>query len=111
MAAPQGYTKKETRKAREKVSASDMVATAILDGSTPELTVEICQFGVVAEKVTFQANSTLAGTIEFTANGTDWYGSTAIAGSNAPVSYSTHLAKAARVTRSAGSGQLFILVK
>lgn len=111
MAAPRGYTKKEIRKAREKVNAADQVQTEVLDGSTPALTVEIVQFGVVAEKVTFQGTGTLAGTIEFTADGTHWYSSTAIAGSNAPTTYSTHLAKAARVTRTSGTGQLFILVK
>ncbi len=103
-----GYSKKEARKAREKVVAGDAVATGTLDGTT---TSEVIQLGVPAEKVTFQASGTLAGTIEFSTNGVDFYGSTAIPGSNAPGTYTTHMAKAVRVTRSGGEGKLHILAK
>lgn len=101
-----GYSKKEVRKAREKVSVGDMVSTETLDASN---TVEIIQLGIPADKVSYQTDGTLAGTIEFSINGTTWSGSAAI--STTIGTYTASLVKAVRVTRSGGSGKLHILAK
>lgn len=101
------YSKKETRKAREKVSVSDMVSTGTLNAST---TVEIVQLGVPADKVSWQSDGTLAGTVEVTINGTTWVSSTAFT-ATVIGTYSASLVKALRVTRTGGAGKLHILAK
>lgn len=102
-----GYSKKEARKAREKVSVSDMVSTETLDATT---TVEIVQLGVPADKVSWQSDGTLAGTVEVTINGVTWVASTAFT-ATVIGTYSASLVKALRITRTGGSGKLHILAK
>jgi len=102
-----GYSKKETRKAREKVAVADMVSTGTLDGTT---TTEIIQLGVAADKVSWQSDGTLAGNIEFTINGVTWVATTAFA-ATVIGTYSASLVKAVKVTRTGGTGKLHILAK
>lgn len=102
-----GYSKKDSRKAREKVSVADMVSTGTLDGTT---TVEVIQLGVAADKVSWQSSGTLAGTVEFTINGTTWVASTAFT-ATVIGTYTASLVKAVRVTRTGGTGKLHILAK
>lgn len=103
--APRGYTRKEVQTVRQRVVTGEKVATGVLDASN---TVEIIRFGGAMSKVSFQASGDLAGTIEFSISGLDWVSSTAIASSNAIASYNTHNVEGVRVTRTSGSGQLFI---
>lgn len=104
--APRGYTKKETAQAKQAVATGLRTATGVLDGTT---TVEIMRLGA-GSKVSFQATGDLAGTVEFSISGLSWFGSTAIPGTNAPGSYNTHNVDGIKVTRTSGSGQLFVVV-
>lgn len=70
---------------------------------------DIISLGFASEKVSFQATGDLAGTIEFSINGKDYFGSAAI--STTPGSYSTHNVTSVRVTRTSGSGKLAIAAK
>lgn len=97
--------KKASQKIRQQTSGGLKAVTGLLDGTT---TTEILELGAAMSRVTFQGSGDLAGTVEFSVNGTTWFSSTAIAGANAPTTYSTHNFNAMKVTRSGGSGQLSI---
>lgn len=103
-----GYSKKDIQRAKQQVSVGAGLCTKVLDGATPETTVEIIQFGGAMSKVTFQGSGNLAGTVEFSVNGANWFSSTAIAGSNAPTTFSTHNFNSIKVTRSGGTGTLSV---
>lgn len=107
MAAPRGYTRKEVQTVRQRVATGVKTATDQLDGSTPDLTVEIIRFGGAMEKVSYQANGNITGTIEFSIDGQAWFGSVAIPATGVPGTYSTHNIEGVRVTRATGSGQVF----
>lgn len=98
-------SKKASQKIRQQTHAGVKMVTGILDGTTA---VEILELGGAMAKVTFQGTGDLAGTVEFTVDGQHWFSSTAIAGANAPTTYSTHNFNAIKVTRTSGSGQLAI---
>lgn len=102
---PRGLLKKQSTRARQRVMAGDKLVTGTLDGTT---TTETVQLGMVAQKITVQGKGTLAGNVEVSANGTDFVsaGSFTVA---APVSYSTHLCVAVRITRTGGTGEASIL--
>jgi hypothetical protein len=106
--APRGYTRKEVQTVRQRVATGQKSATAVLDGSTSDLTVEVIRFGGAMEKVSFQASGTLTGTIEFSISGENWTSSTAIPGANAIASFNTHNIEGVRVTWTGGVGQLFV---
>ena len=97
--------KKYSQKVRQQTHAGVKLVTATLDASN---TVEILELGGAMSKVTFQASGTLAGTVEFSVNGKNWFSSTAIGAANAPVTYTSNNFSAMRVTRSGGSGSLAI---
>ena len=105
MANPRGYTRKEVQSVRQRVATGQKDATGVLDATT---TVEIIRLGGAMSKVSFQASGSLQGTVEFSLSGLDWVSSTAIPASNAIASFSTHNIEGIRVTRTAGTGQLFI---
>lgn len=70
------------------------------------------ELGIVAEKISFQATGTVAGTVEFSLTGVDYKNSTAIGGSQAIVTYSTSLAKKLKITTTGGgTGRLVIAGK
>ena len=102
-----GYTKKQSRQARQPVLVGDSQVTGTLTTGQSE----IVTLSVVAEKVSFQASGSLAGTVEFSLDGVNFKNSTAIGASNAIVTYSTSLCKVLKVTASGGSGKLAILAK
>lgn len=106
--APRGYTRKEAQQARQKVATGTKTATNVLDGLTPETTVEVIRFGGAMSKVSFQATGDLAGTVEFSISGMNWFTSTAIPAANGPASFTAHNVDGVRVTRTGGTGQLFI---
>lgn len=101
-------TKAQARQVRQPSLVGDMAITATLDGTT---TTEIITFSAVAEKVSFQADGDLAGTVEFSIDGVNFKNSTAIGATNAIVTFNTHMSKVIRVTRSGGSGKLHVLAK
>ena len=105
MAAPRGYTKKDTQTVRQWVATGVKTATGTLDATT---TVEILRFGGAMQKVSYQGSGDLAGTIEFSIDGLAWFGSVALPAPGTPASYNTHNVEGVRVTRTSGSGQLFI---
>ena len=98
-------SKQQARKVRQPVLTGDLFLSGTLDGTT---TTEIVLLSSVAEKITVQSDGTLAGTVEFSVDGTDYFGSAAFVAVT-PVSYSTHLARAIRITRTVGTGKLHIL--
>lgn len=100
-----GYDKRSARVPRRAVLAGDKVITGDLSASP---SVEIISLTGVAQKVTWQSLGTLAGNIEFSSNGTDFYSSTAFT-ANTAGSYNTHNVVAVKVTRTSGSGKLVIL--
>lgn len=98
-------SKQQARKVRQPVLTGDLFLTSTLDGTT---TTEIVLLSSVAEKISVQSDGTLAGTVEFSINGTDFFGSAAFTAAT-PLSYNAHLARVVRVTRSGGTGKLHIL--
>ena len=103
-----GYSKKQAKTVRQPVLVGDTQVTGTLDGTT---TVETVTLSCVAEKVSFQADGTLAGNVTFSIDGVNFGNSTAIGGSNAIVTFSTHMVKVLKVTRTGGTGKLHILGK
>jgi hypothetical protein len=100
-------TKEQARKVRQAVNASDVSLSIPLDAST---TVDTRILSIVAEKISWQSDGNLAGTIEFSADGVNFGNSTAIA-ANTLASFSTHLVRAVKITRSSGAGSLHLLAK
>lgn len=96
-------SKKAGQKVRQQTSTGAKATTSSLDAST---TVEIVELGAPMARITFQGTGDLAGTVEFSVDGEHWFSSTAIAGSNAPTTYTTHNFNSIKVTRSNGSGRL-----
>jgi hypothetical protein len=103
-----GLDYKKREKAVQKVKSGVKYSTGTLDATTT--TEEFHDIGVL-EKVTFQANGTLAGTVEFSLDGSQWSSSTAIGAVGALVTFSTHLVCAIKVTRTGGTGKLAIAGK
>jgi len=100
--------RRQREKVTQQVKIGSRLSSVALDGTT---TTDTITFGTVAEKVTFQADGDLAGTVEFSVDGKTWDDSTAIGAANVMVSYSTHNVTSMRVTRSGGSGKLFVAAK
>lgn len=103
-----GLSKKDARRLRQPTLVGDMQVTGTLDGTT---TTETLTLSCVAEKVSFQADGDLAGTVEFSIDGINFKNSTAIGATNAIVTFNTHMVKVLKVTRSGGSGKLHVLGK
>jgi hypothetical protein len=103
--APRGYTRKQVQSVRQRVATGQKDATGVLDGTT---TVEVIRLGGAMSKISFQATGSLQGTIEFSLSGENWVSSTAIPAANAIGSFNTHNVEGVRVTRTSGTGQLFI---
>jgi hypothetical protein len=100
-------TKQQARKVRQPVLNGDLAISAALDATT---TVDIVTLSSVAEKVTVQSDGTLAGTVEFSINGVTFYGSTAFT-AGVPLTYSTHLVRVIKVTRTGGAGKLHMVAR
>ena len=98
-------TKEQARKVRQPVSTGDLSLTISLDAVT---TSEIKSLSISAEKISWVSDGTLAATVEFSIDGVTFFGSVAAAVA-VPGSYNTHLVRAVRVTRTAGTGKLHLL--
>lgn len=97
--------KKHSQKIRQQTASGVALSTGVLSSLT---TVEIIELGGAMSRVTFQGTGDLAGTVEFSVNGQNWFSSTAIAAANAPTTYSTHNFNSIKVTRTSGTGRLAI---
>jgi hypothetical protein len=107
MADPRGATRRQAlQKFQNPVDTTDSRVTGLMDATN---TVEIIELAIDAEKVSFQADGSLAGTVEFSISGIDYVNSTAIGGANAIVTFNTHMVSSLRVTRTGGSGKLHVL--
>lgn len=104
MTVSQGYTRKDVQQVRQNIATGQRDYTNELSASS---TTEIIKLAGAMSKVTVQSTDTLAGTIEFSVNGRDFFGSTAFA-ATVPVTYSTNNFNSIRVTRTAGTGKLAI---
>lgn len=102
---PRGYVKKQSTQARQRIMTGDKIVTGTLNETT---TVETVQLGMVAQKMTVQSTDTLAGDVEVSANGIDFVSAGSFI-ANTPLTYSTNLFVAVKVTRTGGSGKLSIL--
>jgi hypothetical protein len=98
-------SKAQARKVRQPTLVGDLELTDLLNASN---TSEVIELSNVSEKVTIQSDGTLAGTVEFSTNGTDFYGSTAFT-ATVPLTYNTHLVRVVRVTRTGGAGRLHLV--
>lgn len=104
MAAQKGYTKKDVQQVRQNIASGQREYTEELSAS---VTVEVLKMAGGMSRVTVQSTGDLAGTVEFSVNGQDFFGSTAFT-ANTPVTYSAHNFNAIRVTRTGGTGRLAI---
>ena len=98
-------TKQQARKVRQPVLTGDHFLSGTLNGT---ITTEIVLLSSIANKITVQGDGDLAGTVEFSVNGVDFFGSTAFLAVT-PLSYNTHLVRAIKITRVTGTGKLHIL--
>jgi len=102
-----GITKEQARKVRQPVSTGDLSLSISLDGTT---TIDIRQLSISAEKISWQSDGDLAGTVEFSLDGVTFFGSVAFA-ATVPGSYSTHLIRVVKITRTGGAGKLHLLAR
>lgn len=100
-------TKIQARKVRQPVLIGDLNVSGTLDATT---TVEILELSSVAEKVTVQSDGTLAGNVEFSINGLNFFGSTAFV-ATIPVTYSSNLVRLVKITRTSGTGKLHLVAR
>jgi len=100
-------TKEQARKVRQPVSTGDLSLSISLDGTT---TIDIRQLSISAEKISWQSDGDLAGTVEFSLDGVTFFGSVAFA-ATVPGSYSTHLIRVVKITRTGGAGKLHLLAR
>lgn len=98
-------TKTQARKVRQPVLTGDYSLSETLDAATTQETLTL---SLAAEKVTVQSDGNLAGTVEFSVNGVNFFSSTAFTATT-PVTYSANLVRVIRITRTSGAGKLHIL--
>jgi len=100
-------SKQQSSLVRQRNSTGDL-QQANLDASNTSVTLEL---GMTADKVTYVMNGSLTGTIDFSINGKDFYGSTAIPATGTPGTYNTHLVKLVRIQRTGGAGSVVVASK
>lgn len=98
--------KADSQSKRQLTSTGDIQNIKVTGNGVFEL-----EFGIVAEKVSFQAVGTVAGTVEFSLTGVDYKNSTAIGASQGIVTYTTSLVKKVKITVTSGTGRLVIAGK
>lgn len=99
--------KAESQKERQLMGIGDIQSVQVTADGVYEV-----ELGIIAEKVSFQATGTVAGTVEFSLTGVDYKNSTAIGGSQAIVTYSTSLVKKLKITTTGGgTGRLVVAGK
>jgi hypothetical protein len=100
-------TKIQARKVRQPVLIGDLAISKELNGAGQT---DIVELSSVAEKVTVQSDGTLAGTVSFSINGVDFFGSTAFTATT-PLTYSTNLVRIVKVAWTSGSGKLHMVAR
>ena len=98
--------KADSQQKRQLTGIGDIQSINITSNGTYEI-----ELGIVAEKVSFQATGTVAGSVEFSLTGVDYKNSTAIAATQGIVTYTTSLVKKIKVTVTSGTGRLVIAGK
>lgn len=94
--------KKDVASLKQSVKTGEVLGSGSLDAVTN--TIAIVSFGRPSEKVSFQADSTFTGTVEFSINGKTW--SSTIPAVTAMTTYTTHAVTIARVTCTSGTGSV-----
>lgn len=97
MAGPY-VNKKQSDLARQRINASDSLATDSMSAAGSQ----ILELGMVAQKVTVTTTGSLSATVDFSIDGVNFFGS--FTASSTPTTYSTNLVKLVRVTWISGSG-------
>lgn len=97
---------KDAKQKRQQVSITDIQSQAFTAAG-----VVIMELSVVAEKVSFQQQGTLSGTVEFSLNGVDFVGSAAIPAASTIGNYTASLCKCVRITVASGTGRLVVAGK
>lgn len=98
--------KAQSRQTRQSVSIGDIQSVAITGNGDYAL-----ELSVVAEKVSFQATGSVAGTIAFSLDGENFKNPTALVASNGIGTYTTSLAKVVKITVSGGTGRVVVAAK
>lgn len=100
---------KEAKKIRQRIKTAEKFLSSFLDGTT---TTTIINFSTAASKFTVQADGDLTFTVNVTVNGKDFTVAADItsAAANAISSYSTNIVSGIKITRTAGSGEVTVLV-
>lgn len=97
---------KDAKQKRQPVSITDIQSQAFTAAG-----VVIMELSVVADKVSFQQEGTLVGTVEFSLTGQTFAGSVAIPASGTISNYTTSLVKAIKITVASGAGRLVVAGK
>lgn len=97
---------KDAKQKRQPVSITDIQSQAFTAAG-----VYIMELSVVSEKVSFQQEGTLAGTIEFSLTGQTFAASTPIPAAGTIGNYTASLIKVVKITVSSGSGRLVVAGK
>lgn len=98
-------SKAQARSVKHAVLAGEEQISAFLDATT---TVHVFELTGPAQKVTVQSSGDLAFTAEYSCNGSNFFGTQAVA-ANVPYSYTTHVVAVVKITRTAGSGKVSLL--
>lgn len=98
-------SKQQARSVKHAVLAGEEQISTTLDATT---TVHTFELTGPAQKVTVQSSGDLAYTVEFSCNGINFFGSTAVT-ANTPSTYSSNVVSVVKVTRTAGSGKVSLL--
>lgn len=99
MSGPQGYTKKQSQLARQKLDGTALLQTAILSSTN---TTETLDLGMVAQKLTLTTTGGMAATAAFSTDGVNFSSPQAI--SATPLTYSTNLVKIVKIAWTSGTG-------
>lgn len=97
---------KDAKQKRQPVGITDIQSFSFTGAGT-----QIVELSIVAEKISFQQEGTLTGTVEFSLTGQTFVGSAAIPASGNISNYTTSLAKVIKITVASGAGRLVIAGK
>lgn len=97
---------KDAKQKRQPVSITDIQSFSFSAAGTQTI-----ELSIVAEKVSFQQEGTLVGTVEFSLTGVTHAGSTAIPAQGTISNYTASLAKSVKITIASGAGRLVIAGK
>lgn len=97
---------RDAKQKRQPVSITDIQSQSFTAAGT-----YIMELSVLAEKVSFQQEGTLSGTVEFSLTGQTFVASAAIPASGTISNYTASLCKVVKITVSSGAGRIVIAGK